>query len=122
MLMFTVLTCVFFNLAHDTFWFIRSAIFLLVFIFLIWRACLYIENIFIRAFIAVLSILATAIFAAGRLVSFYYQGESFNEEFLFHFNVDTMGFALETFPGLAVLCLLLSNLCFRGGLFFRVQN
>ncbi|NBS25108.1 MAG: hypothetical protein EBS81_02190 [Gammaproteobacteria bacterium] len=110
MLMFTVLTCIFFNLAHDGFWFVRSAIFLLVFIFLIWLACLYIENIFIRAFIAVLSILATAIFAAGRLVSFYYQGESFNEEFLFHFNVDTMGFALETFPGLAVLafCYLIS--------------
>jgi len=103
MLMATVLVCLSFNLAHDTFWFVRAALFLLVAVFLFWRVCLHIQHPWIREVIAVLGILVAAIFAVGRLVSFYYQGESFNEEFLFHFNRDTMGFALETFPGLAAL-------------------
>lgn len=103
MLLATVFVCLSFNLAHDSIWFIRAALFLVVSVFLFWRVCLHIHHAWIRVVFAVLGIELAAIFAVGRLVSFYYQGESFNEEFLFHFNRDTMGFALESFPGLAVL-------------------
>lgn len=103
MLLATVLICLSFNLAHDSVWFLRAALFLVVSVFLFWRICLHIHHAWLRVIFAVLGIELAAIFAVGRLVSFYYQGESFNEEFLFHFNRDTMGFALETFPGLAAL-------------------
>ena len=103
MLLATILVCLSYNLAHDGLWFVRAGVFLVLSVFLYWRVCLHIRNPWLRTLIAVISVELAALFAVGRLVSFYYQGESFNEEFLFHFNRDTMGFALDTFPGLVAL-------------------
>lgn len=103
LLLLTVVISFQFNLAHDGVWFFRAALFLVLGLILFWRLCLHIPQSWLRTLIAVAGVELAALFATGRLVSFYYQGESFNQEFLFHFNRDTFGFALSAFPGLLAL-------------------
>lgn len=112
-----------FNIIHDAVFFLRAALFILLALALLWRLCLHISQPWLRAAVAVIGAEALGIYAAGRLISFYYQGESFNEEFFFHFNPETLKFALSAFLGLAVLAFAYMGLVAAGSYFaiYRAQ-
>lgn len=98
-----LLLCWRFNVSYGGFWFLRAGVFLAAFLVLLWRLCLHIDRSWVREAVAVAVSALLALFMTGRLVSFYFQGKSFNEEFFFHFSVETARFALGAFPGLIVL-------------------
>ena len=103
LLLVTVLVSWYFNLFHTGVWFLRAGLFLVLALALIWRLSVHINTPWVRGLTAIVLVELLAFYAAGRLVSFYYQGESFNEEFFFHFSPETAKFALTAFPGLATL-------------------
>jgi len=103
LLLLTVAGGWYFNIFHGDLWFLRAALFFGLSLLLVWRLCVHIQNSWVRGIVAVLLVEALAIYAAARLVSFYYQGESFNEEFFFHFSPETIGFAFGAFPGFVTL-------------------
>ena len=89
-----------FNLSHGGAWFARATVFLALFLALVWRLCVHIEQHWLRFAVAFAAVELLAIFTTARMVSFYLQGESFNEEFFFHANAQTLEFGLTAFPGL----------------------
>lgn len=92
-----------FNITHTGWWFARAIVFLVLALVLLWRQCVHIRDTRLRIGIAVVVTAILALFVVGRMVSFYYQGESYNEEFFFHFNLETARFAIGAFPGLLLL-------------------
>ncbi len=103
LLLLTVAGGWYFNIFHGDIWFLRAALFFGLSLLLIWRLCVHIQKSWVRGIVAVILVETLAIYAAARLVSFYYQGESFNEEFFFHFSPETIGFAFGAFPGFVTL-------------------
>ena len=103
LLLLTVVGGWYFNIFHNDIWFLRAGLFFGLSLLLVWRLCVHIQKPWVRGIVAVILVELLATYAAARLVSFYYQGESFNEEFFFHFSSQTMGFALGAFPGFVTL-------------------
>jgi len=91
-----------YNLIHPTSWFLRALLFISLYLVTLWRLCLHIKSAWGRMLLAVIAIMSFAIFSALRFASFYYQGESFNDEFFFHFNLETTRFAFSAFTGMTV--------------------
>jgi len=91
-----------YNLIHPTSWFLRALLFISLYLVTLWRLCLHIKSAWGRMLLAVIAIESFAIFSALRFASFYYQGESFNDEFFFHFNLETTRFAFSAFTGMTV--------------------
>lgn len=110
MLLATVLLSYQYNLVHSLWWFVRAATFVCVFLLLVWRVLVHVPNKWARFGIAIVTVEVLTLFTASRLVSFYLQGESYNEEFVFHANLQTFEFGLSAYPGLVAL--------FFGFLFF----
>jgi len=94
-----------YNLTHPVLFFLRAGAFLVFSLVLLWRLCLHIATPALRNSLAAVGVLLLAALSAGRVASFYFQGESFNEEFFFHFSIQTAGFAISAFPGLIALTL-----------------
>ncbi len=94
-----------YNLSHGGWWFVRSTVFLLVFMALVWRLSVHIQNHWLRFLVAFVAVEGLVIFTASRVISFYLQGESFNEEFFFHANMQTFEFGLNAFPGIVALAI-----------------
>ena len=92
-----------FNITHTGWWFFRAFLFVVLALVLLWRHCLHIHEQWLRVLVAVVVVEVLSLFFIGRAVSFFYQGESYNEEFIFHFNLETAKFALSAFTGLATL-------------------
>ena len=92
-----------YNLSHGGWWFVRSTVFLVVSLALVWRLSVHIQNHWLRFLVAFVAVEGLVIFTAARVMSFYLQGESFNEEFFFHANMQTFEFGLNAFPGMVAL-------------------
>jgi hypothetical protein len=103
MLLATVLLSYQFNLVHSGWWFVRAAAFLGVFLLLVWRLLVHVPNKWARFGIAIITVEVLTLFTASRLVSFYLQGESYNEEFVFHANLQTFEFGVNAYPLLVTL-------------------
>lgn len=94
------------NITHTGWWFLRAFGFMVLALVLLWRQCLHISETWLRVLLAVVVVEILAFFVIGRTVSFYLQGESYNEEFFFHLNPETARFALGAFTGMITLAVL----------------
>lgn len=75
---------------------------------------------YLRQLVALALCEVLAVFQLSRLLSFYFQGESFNERFFFHFNLNTVQEAGSAYPEL--LSLALGYLIITGLLALRVYR
>ncbi len=100
---------VYFSLTGDKGWWLESLAFLLICCIVALAVGSLVRNKWMRAVLVVIPLLLVFLFELLRLVSFYFQGESFNTRFFFHFSLDTLVDAGAGYPGLifAVLSVLL---------------
>lgn len=96
----------YFNQSYSLFWFLRAATGTLLLALLCFHLGQLCKNPWFRGIVILILFSALAFYLCSRVVSFYLQGESFNDRFFFHANPGTLIEAAGTYPKLLVVSLL----------------
>jgi Sulfatase len=104
-----VLISFYYSNEKDFLWLFLSLFALIIVIYMTVSVVKKIANNIVRKIIGTFVIFLLAIFELSRLVSFYFQGESFNERFFFHFNFNSIAEAGSAYlPSIIVTVAFLS--------------
>lgn len=99
LILLPLLPSVAYNQGHAWLWFVRAGLAALLYLYVLCRVCRLPASGWLRLVLAIVLAEILALFLGLRLVSFFFQGESFNARFFFHLNPDSLTDA-GSFPGL----------------------